>query len=128
MLPEELIIKAERAIASAKILYEANDAEGACNRAYYAMFDAARAILLAKIKSISPTVAKTHSGLISAFSLHLVKTGIVPSEYGQALNRAHDLRLVADYTGDFIEAKDVVWMIEQAKDFVKMMKKILAEK
>ncbi len=32
MSPEELIVKAERAIESAKLLHEAGD--GACNRAY----------------------------------------------------------------------------------------------
>lgn len=43
----ELMAKAERAAASAKLLLEVGDADGACNRAYYAMYDAARAALLA---------------------------------------------------------------------------------
>lgn len=43
---KELLNKAERASASSKILLAAKDADGACNRAYYAMFDAARAALL----------------------------------------------------------------------------------
>jgi uncharacterized protein (UPF0332 family) len=37
----DLIEKASRAVRSAKILFEARDVDGACNRAYYAMFDAA---------------------------------------------------------------------------------------
>ena len=37
--------KAERALASARVLIEAGDPEGACNRAYYSMFDAAHAAL-----------------------------------------------------------------------------------
>lgn len=45
-------------------------------------------------------MAKTHSGVISAFSLHLVKTGQLPVELGKALNRAAEIRLVADYTDD----------------------------
>ncbi len=44
MSPQDLIIKAERAIESAKLLHEAGDVDGACNRAYYAMFDAAKAV------------------------------------------------------------------------------------
>ena len=46
MTPDELLAKARRALASAEVLAERGDPEGACNRAYYAMFDAARAGLL----------------------------------------------------------------------------------
>jgi hypothetical protein len=37
--------EAESALRSAKILLDAGDIEGACNRAYYAMYDAAHAAL-----------------------------------------------------------------------------------
>lgn len=37
-----LMQKADRALASARLLLDAGDTDGACNRAYYAMFDAAR--------------------------------------------------------------------------------------
>ncbi|OYY94936.1 MAG: hypothetical protein B7Y41_05095 [Hydrogenophilales bacterium 28-61-23] len=37
---------AARACASARVLFDLSDVDGACNRAYYAMFDAARAALL----------------------------------------------------------------------------------
>jgi len=60
--------KASRALASAALLLDAGDVDGACNRAYYAMFDAARAALIWSGAPVDPTVAKTHSGLISAFS------------------------------------------------------------
>ena len=45
--PEALMAKAVRACASARVLLELDDVDGACNRADYAMFDAARAALLA---------------------------------------------------------------------------------
>ena len=73
MTPTELMDKADRAIASAKLLLDTGDVDGPCNRAYYAMFDAARAALLLSGAPVDPVVAKSHSGLISAFSLHLVK-------------------------------------------------------
>jgi uncharacterized protein (UPF0332 family) len=41
-----LMAKAAQAVASARVLLETNDADGAANRAYYAMFDAAQAALL----------------------------------------------------------------------------------
>lgn len=118
MSAQELIVKANRAIASAKLLHAAGDSDGACNRAYYAMFDAAKAALFAKASGVDPAIGKTHSGLIAAFGLHLVKTGFVPAEFGRAFNRAHDIRQVADYTGDLIEADQVDGLIVQAAEFV----------
>lgn len=41
----EFWAKANQAAASARLLLTAGDTSGACNRAYYAMFDAARAAL-----------------------------------------------------------------------------------
>jgi uncharacterized protein (UPF0332 family) len=81
------------------------DADGACNRAYYAMFDAARAALLASDAPVEPEIGRTHGGLVSAFSLHLVKTGRVSVEFGKALNKAEELRLVADYKGEPVEVE-----------------------
>ena len=46
MKAEDLMAKAMRAVASAEALLGMADTDGACNRAYYAMFDAARAVLL----------------------------------------------------------------------------------
>jgi hypothetical protein len=42
----ELIARARRSATSAKLLFDAGDLNVACNRAYSAMFDAARAALL----------------------------------------------------------------------------------
>jgi len=114
----ELMVKAERAMESARLLLDAGDADGACNRAYYAMFDAARAALLASKAPVATEVARTHGGLISAFSLHLVKTGLIPVGLGRTLNRAEEIRLIADYRGDPIERDMAVWVVEQAEAFV----------
>lgn len=110
--------KAQRALASAHTLLQDNDSDGACNRAYYAMFDAARAALIASKAPVPPEIAKTHSGLIAAFSLHLVKPGLFPVELGRSFNKAEDLRLMADYKGDPIGADDALWAVQQAQAFV----------
>ncbi|MFA6013926.1 MAG: HEPN domain-containing protein [Gallionellaceae bacterium] len=96
--------------------------DGACNRAYYAMFDAARAALLASGAGVAPEIAKTHSGLISAFRLHLVKTGRVPIELGKTLNKAEELRLIADYKGDPVEEASASWVVSEAHTFVQVMR------
>lgn len=122
MKVNDLFEKAVRAVSSAQLLLACGDADGACNRAYYAMFDAARAALLASKEPALPEVIKTHSGLISAFSLHLVKTGQVPIELGKSLNKVEDLRLIADYKGDPVELEDAAWAVQQAESFVQTMK------
>ena len=123
MTPADLMDKATRAIASAKLLLDADDVDGACNRAYYAMFDAARAALILSGAPVDPTVIKSHSGLISAFSLHLVKTGHVTTDLGKALNKVAQIRLIADYTGDEVTAERAGWAVTQAAIFVDAMQK-----
>jgi uncharacterized protein (UPF0332 family) len=119
MKTEDLMAKALRAAASARLLLEHGDLDGACNRAYYAMFDAARAALLCYGAPVQAEVTRTHGGLIAAFSLHLVKTGQVPVELGRALNKAEDIRLVADYKGDPVEREQAEWVVTQAEAFVR---------
>ena len=117
----DLMTKANRAMTSAKLLLQSGDVDGACNRAYYAMFDAARSALLSSGAPVEAEVARTHGGLISAFSLHLVKSGKVSVELGRALNRAEEIGLVADYQGDPVERRHVEWLVEQAENFVHVM-------
>ena len=118
MNSEDLLHKANTALSSAKLLLESGDADGACNRAYYTMFDAARAALMAFQKSDEVLTIKTHSGLISSFSLQLVKPGLIDIELGKALNKVEDLRLIADYKGDAITLDDAKWAVEQAQIFL----------
>lgn len=118
MTPQALMLKADRALESARLLLKSGDVEGACNRAYYAMFDAARAALIASNAPVEPEIARTHSGLITAFSLHLVKTGRVGVEHGRALNKVEDLRLIADYRGDAVPPDKADWAVEQASNFI----------
>jgi uncharacterized protein (UPF0332 family) len=115
---EALLHKASKALSSAQLLLESGDADGACNRAYYAMFDAARAALMAFQKSDEVLTIKTHSGLIASFSLQLVKPGLIDIELGKSLNKVEDLRLIADYKGDAITLDDASWAVEQAQIFL----------
>lgn len=122
LTPDALMLKAVRACASARVLFELGDVDGACNRAYYAMFDSARAALLVSSAPVPPDIGRTHGGLISAFSQHLVKNGPIPKEVGRLLKRAEEIRLVADYKGDSVELVDAREMVEQAERFVEAMR------
>lgn len=114
--------KADMACSSARALFDLGDMDGAANRAYYAMFDAARAALLASGAPVEPNIGRTHSGLIGAFGAFLVKNGPVSKEVGRLLNRAHEIRLTADYYNDSVEPSDAREMVEQAESFVAAMR------
>jgi uncharacterized protein (UPF0332 family) len=89
--------KAVRAAAGARVLFIADDYEGAASRAYYAMFAAARALLIAKgSKSGS---AKRHASVLRAFSDQFVRHGTLDAAVGRALRLASDTRNLADYGG-----------------------------
>lgn len=127
MKPAEFMTKAARALASAQILLDAGDTDGACNRIYYAMFDSAKAALMATDAPPEAIDAKTHSGLIAAFSLHVVKRGFVVADHGRSFNRLHELRMIADYRGDIIEAPQVREAIADATAFLAAVEALLKE-
>jgi uncharacterized protein (UPF0332 family) len=109
--------KAVQAATSAKVLLATGDADGASNRAYYAMFDAARAVLLAS----GFNAGKTHKGVLNAFSDRLVKNGPLQKEMGRLLKHAETFRYVADYEGSPVELGEAQKMVEQAENFVTTM-------
>ncbi len=125
MNAQSLMTKARIACESARALLERQDSDGACNRAYYAMFDAARAALMATNAEIPLNIGKTHSGVLTAFSQHLVKNGPVPRDIGRLLKQAEELRLVADYSGDSITLDDARALVEKAESFVDTLASIL---
>ena len=126
MTAKELFEKAATALNSSQLLFGSGDFDGACNRAYYAMFDAARAALLIAEGDDSVLSIKTHSGLISTFSIRLVKSGKVSLELGKSFNKVEDLRLVADYKGDPVAAEQAQWAVDQAKAFVDALRALSA--
>ena len=122
---EALMAKAETAIASAIALLALGDVDGACNRAYYAMFDAARAALLATNGSVRSDTGKTHRGTLNAFSEHFVKTGRITKELGRLLKHAETFRYVADYEGGSVELVDARELVLQAEHFVATLRTIV---
>ena len=80
------------------------------------------ASLLASGAPVESDIGRTHSGLITAFSQHLVKNGPITKEMGRLLKRAEETRLIADYKGDSVELADAREMVEQAEMFVEAMR------
>lgn len=118
---DSLMAKATQAVASARVLLELGDVDGAANRAYYAMFDAAQAALVQAGVPVGDALGKTHRGVITSFSAYLVKPGAVSKELGRQLKRAEEMRLVADYNGASVTQDDAAELVVQAQLFVQAM-------
>ena len=113
-----VMAKAQKALASARLLLGAGDTDGATNRAYYAMFDAAIAALIWVSADAGQSTPKTHNGLIASFGQNLVKAGRLPAEFGRSLNRVQELRLTADYLAAPVSSDKAQWAIREAGSFV----------
>ena len=118
-----LFVKSHQRLDAARILCTEGHYEDSINRAYYAMYLAALALL--RRKGIEP---KTHTGLISAIGSEYVKTGELAREHGRALNLIEELREEVDYTiCRKIMREEVVSVIAKATDFVVCAERICAE-
>lgn len=121
--PKTYMRKAETALSSARRNLEARDGDGACDRAYYAMFNAAHAALFALgVEGLTKPI-KTHNGLVAKFGQEVVVAGHLRADHGRDLNNVQKFRLVADYSADSVDLADAAWSIERAEAFVAAVKK-----
>jgi uncharacterized protein (UPF0332 family) len=89
---EQLMVLAEQALSTAQVNLDMGDSRATVNRAYYAIFYAASAMLLTK-----GLERRRHSGVISAFREHFVKPGLIEVEYSSFYGEAPVIREDADY-------------------------------
>ena len=75
---QKIIRKAFRSLITARRNIDEDDYDFGSSRAYYAAFYAVQAAILTKNMSFSK-----HSGVISAFNQHFVKTGLFPKEFSK---------------------------------------------
>lgn len=93
------------------------------NRAYYAVFYAANAMLATQALSRSK-----HSGVIAAFRSHFVKPGSIDIEYGDIYGRVMDDRHLSDYDVEaLIEADRARADLDDARRFVDRIEHYLKE-
>ena len=86
------LTKADEKLGVAQRLLAQADFEDSISRSYYAAFYAAQALLLSE-----GLTSKTHSGMISIFGLHFVKTGKVDKKFGRFLSNLLEDRQQSDY-------------------------------
>jgi HEPN domain len=75
---------------------------------------------------VKSEVIKTHSGLIAAFSLHLIESGRIPTAYGKSLRQVDQIRLIADYSDEEPDRETAASSIEQANHFIQAVASYLA--
>lgn len=113
--------KAGESLASARSELEAHRMTFAMNRAYYATFYAASAVLLNQKRRFSK-----HTGVRAALHQHVVKEGLLSVDYGKIYDRLFENRQEGDYLELVNFEKDQVEQaIQDAESFVKAIQKIL---
>lgn len=111
--------RALEAAESARRDRASGDCNGACNRAYYAVFYAATGLL----QSVGDEhLGKTHASLLRRFSERFVLTGEAPRQLGRTLTAAYNLRSKADYSlagASEADADDAIAAMETVLEFAK---------
>ncbi len=126
MTPEiiKLIKKAKESLKAANKLFDDGFYSFSASRAYYAMFYMAEALLLKKELSFSK-----HSGVISVFGEHFIKTGVIDSKYHQMLRDAFRVRNIGDYAYDVdITKQEARNILKNAENFIGEIEKNLSRK
>lgn len=117
--------KAHRFLAQADEMYSMRYWDLAANRYYYACYHAVQGLFIAN----GLHATKKHSGTVTQFSLHFVKSGKVESTYGSFLARMMQLRQKADYNCAYdISESDLTEQVTLSKEFIRKIEELLAEK
>lgn len=117
------IEKSHRFLDQANEMYSMRYWDLAANRYYYACYHAVQALFIAN----GLPATKKHSGTVTQFSLHFVKSGKVEPTYGSFLARMMQLRQKADYNCAYdISESDLLEQVTLSKEFIKKIEELLA--
>ena len=105
--------QAEDALYASRVLLDEGLYRDCVSRAYYAMFNAAQALLHAD--GYDP---ETHKGTLVLLDKHYVKDGRMAAQITQTLRQAFDLRQLADYSENPVSPSEAVEMVETAEAFL----------
>ena len=106
--------QAHDTMQEAEILFEKHALRGTINRAYYAMFYCAEALLFSKDLTFSK-----HSAVIAFFGKEFVKSGIFSKDIYSHLTDGFSERQICDYDAMIMpKAEDAERIINGAKIFI----------
>lgn len=111
--------QAQVALEDAKFLFDGQRSpQSIINRAYYAMFYAALALLQQAGK-----VPSKHAGVISIFDTEFVAKGVFAKDFSKSLHRAFELRQTSDYKIiDSVTREEAEEVLRQAARFVEAVR------
>ena len=114
--------KSQADLNAAKILLKNNLYSQSINRSYYCIFHAARALL-----AFDKFDSKKHSGIISFFNEHYIKTNLIEKEYSTILMSAERIRNESDYDDMFIATEEqAMQQLKKAEKFSIRIKEFLS--
>ena len=119
---EQYLDHARQAISTGWLVAAHGDYAAATNRAYYAIFYAANALLATRKLERSK-----HSGVIAGFRQHFVKTGVIDAEFSRIYGEALEQRNAADYSLIVLEQSTANRCIEGAERFVRHIEQTLRD-
>ena len=93
--------KAKDNLETAKVLFGLGKLEDSINRSYYAIFHAMRSVTI-----LDNFDSSKHSGIISYFNLHYIKSGIFDKDTSDIVNTAFKLRQKSDYQDFYVVSKE----------------------
>jgi uncharacterized protein (UPF0332 family) len=113
--------KAMEAAGDARALFARNSFNGAANRAYYAMYNAARAALEV-VTDLAVVDVRRHSAVLKLFAQHLVNAGLLSPTLNKSINDAFETRAVADYDTRNVpreEAEELLALMDEMLEAVR---------
>jgi uncharacterized protein (UPF0332 family) len=117
----QYLARARQALDTGRLVMAHQDYAAAVNRAYYAIFYAANALLVTKGLERSK-----HSGVIAAFRRHFVKTGTVAPEFSTFYGEAMDERHTGDYELAPLDHTTALRNLDHATRFVERYRRSVA--
>jgi uncharacterized protein (UPF0332 family) len=118
----QYLAHAHQAVQTGRLVMRHEDYITAVNRAYYAIFYAANALLATKGLERSK-----HSGVIAAFRQHFVKTSLIEPEFSDYFGEALDDRHAGDYDLEALSYETALRDLNQAERFIQRVESILQE-
>jgi len=119
---QQLLPHAEETLNAAQVLFNEDYLRDAVNRAYFAVFYIAEALLNEKDLHF-----KKHGAVHGFFAQHYIKTGLFDVKYHKLLLKAFGRRMLGDYDEAVkFKSEEVKETITEAWDFLQAAKRYLA--
>lgn len=121
-----LWMRALESAEAARVLLSRDLYNSAGSAAYFAMFNAARALLEEK-GGIAPETIKRHSTVLRLFSDQFIRSGVLSVELGRAFRRAAETRGIADYQEAGLDHKATEAIIADMEQFMAVCKQLFSQ-